>query len=162
MTLKCKVLTIGIMPLVFLAVVLFSNHKQIIVYHNAVADYGANALQTLRASHFQEMLGPYSRFRWHHPGPIHFYSLALMETLFPRVLYGHGAHIVGQLLLNTFFLAWCGYLLFRMFRGWWLGQFVLAALLVTLDKIEPSAYLNPWGPFAVLVPLFLLLLVWCV
>ncbi|HTZ08663.1 MAG TPA: hypothetical protein VMB72_06315, partial [Acidimicrobiales bacterium] len=29
------------------------------------------------ATRFQQVLGPYDRFGWHHPGPAYFYLLAL-------------------------------------------------------------------------------------
>src|SRR5690348_17774394 len=36
---------------------------------------------TLYASRAQLLVGPYSRYGWHHPGPLYFYLLAPVYTL---------------------------------------------------------------------------------
>ncbi|HEY3884451.1 MAG TPA: hypothetical protein VGL62_04545 [Vicinamibacterales bacterium] len=40
------------------------------------ADIAVTELYTDLASHGQLLVGPYSRFEWHHPGPLYFYLLA--------------------------------------------------------------------------------------
>jgi hypothetical protein len=44
-------------------------------------DYAANSLQVLKAKQFQETLGHYCRFKFHHPGPAWFYVFAWSELL---------------------------------------------------------------------------------
>ncbi len=36
---------------------------------------------TIRAAHGSLLVGPYSRFQWHHPGPLYFYILAPVYRL---------------------------------------------------------------------------------
>ena len=43
-----------------------------------VADEAVTELATLNALHGRQLLGPYSRYPWHHPGPSIFYLLAPM------------------------------------------------------------------------------------
>jgi hypothetical protein len=45
-------------------------------------DYAANSLHVLKARQFQETLGNYSRFGFHHPGPAFFYVFAWGEIVF--------------------------------------------------------------------------------
>src|SRR5262249_23998336 len=52
-------------------------------------------LGTFRAVHHVQLLGPYSRFGWNHPGPLYFYLAAPFYELF----HEHGAA------LNVFALA---------------------------------------------------------
>src|SRR5205807_1160723 len=65
-----------------------------------VALWGDNPLLELAtqdALHGHQLLGPYSRFGWHHPGPAYFYWLALPVLL----LEPAGAGIfLGATLLN--------------------------------------------------------------
>ncbi len=49
-------------------------------------DFAVSELYTDVATHGQLLLGPYSRFGWHHPGPLYFYIQAL-----PYALAGHAA-----------------------------------------------------------------------
>ena len=46
------------------------------------ADFAANALQVQRAKTGHELLGNYSRFEFHHPGPAFMYMMAGGEFLF--------------------------------------------------------------------------------
>jgi len=67
--------------LVLLSRSLQGPHPEIVVSDDlAVAE-----LYTLRASRGQQLVGSYSRFRFHHPGPAQFYFLApFYAWLFPR------------------------------------------------------------------------------
>ena len=40
-----------------------------------VSDEAMTEIYTLQATHGQQLTGPYSRFGWHHPGPVYFYFL---------------------------------------------------------------------------------------
>ena len=55
------------------------------------ADFAANAFQIDRAKHLSELLGNYSRFGFHHPGPAFFYAYAASEVLFHDLLGVAGA-----------------------------------------------------------------------
>ena len=49
-------------------------------------DFAVSELYTEVATHGRLLVGPYSRFGWHHPGPLYFYTQAA-----PYVLGGHAA-----------------------------------------------------------------------
>jgi hypothetical protein len=48
------------------------------------SDIAVTELYTDLASHAQLLVGPYSRFGWHHPGPLYFYLLAPLYVLSGR------------------------------------------------------------------------------
>ena len=73
-------------------------------------DLAANSLAVLRAKHFSELYGSYSRWGFHHPGPVFFYLQALGEWLFFDLLHLTPAPFNAQTLANlcmtaTFFVA---------------------------------------------------------
>ena len=41
-----------------------------------IGDIGVTELYVELASHARLLVGPYSRFHWHHPGPLYFYLQA--------------------------------------------------------------------------------------
>jgi len=67
-------------------------------------DFAANALQIQKAQTFSELLGNYSRFRFHHPGPAFFYVYGACEAIFYRLLgivpAPQNAEMLGQILLS--------------------------------------------------------------
>jgi hypothetical protein len=93
---------------IFLAAFLFLNRD---LFHRPVydwADYAANALQIQNAKHFHELVGNYSRWGFHHPGPAFFYVFAGGELLFHDWLHlvpeALNAHVLTIILVNTAFL----------------------------------------------------------
>ncbi len=73
-------------------------------------DLAANSLSVIRAKHFSELYGSYSRWGFHHPGPIFFYVQALGEWVFYDLLHLTPAPFNGQTLANlcltaSFFVA---------------------------------------------------------
>src|SRR4029077_9080842 len=70
-------------------------------------DYAADSLQIIKAKHFRETLGQYSRYGFHHPGPAYFYVLAWGELLFSDATHLVPAPFNGQLIalygLSAFF-----------------------------------------------------------
>jgi hypothetical protein len=104
------------------------------------------------------LLGPYSRFGWHHPGPTLFYLLALPY----RLLGGHpvGLSIGGAAIgaLTTAAIAWVAYR-----RG---GRPLLLWTLVVVSlfaRAAGSLVTDFWNPFAPILPLALVvLLAWSV
>ena len=72
-------------------------------------DPAANSLSVLRAEHFQELYGAYSRWVFHHPGPALFYSYALGETLLYRIFHvvptAYNAQIIVVMALLASFFA---------------------------------------------------------
>lgn len=86
---------------ILLFVIIFIRHRSYLLAPNMLAygDFGANALQVQNAKHFRELLGNYSRWGFHHPGPALFYWYALFETILPR-LSPIAAEIVGGMVLQ--------------------------------------------------------------
>ena len=73
-----------------------------------IGDFAAGALQVERAKHLSELVGNYSRFGFHHPGPAFFYVYALGEIVFRDLLHltpaPLNAHLLAGVLLQTAFL----------------------------------------------------------
>lgn len=121
-------------------------------------DLALGALQIDAARHGAELLGPYSRFGFHHPGPVSFYWLAFSEPLFQWIPTPLGRHLVAQLLLNFLLLG----LLYRESRR--VLESSLPALLLVLAVTAnvlvlaggaPPLLWEVWGPSQVVLPLVL-------
>jgi hypothetical protein len=101
-------LAVIVSAVVFLTVLLILNRDLFTVPILEYTDFAANAIQIERAKHFQELLGNYSRWGFHHPGPAFFYYFALWERILHDWLHvvpaEMNAHIVGMIALNTAFL----------------------------------------------------------
>src|SRR5262245_66208172 len=63
-----------------------------------VSDTAVIESYTLYASRAQLLVGPYSRYGWHHPGPLYFYLLAPVYVLAGSSSPGLNA---GALLINA-------------------------------------------------------------
>jgi hypothetical protein len=156
------VLTLALFALLILngSEFLFHGH-----YYEA-DDYAANSLQVLKAKHFQETIGNYSRFGFHHPGPAFFYVFALGEFLFSDVMRVVPTPFNGQLIalyaLSAFFVGATLTLIAR-----WLGAarlwFLLLALLFAAWHFgavgkyyevisEGLGFLCPWPPCFIVLP----------
>jgi len=113
-------------------------------------------LQARRAWHWDLLVGPYSRYGWHHPGPALAYLLALPVRLFEQ--QGPGLY-VGTALINGLaglvVVAWV-----------WRRRGARAALgasgaLCLLDASFGVASLRyPWNPYLIVVPLLAFVVVW--
>jgi hypothetical protein len=104
------------------------------------------------------LLGPYSRFYWHHPGPLYFYALNLLSLGFGRQTVGL---VLGATAINV--TAAVGILLLAHRRG---GRALLvwASILLTayVVAIEPTPF-DIWNPSVTLLPfVVVLLLVWSI
>lgn len=99
------------------------------------------------------LMGPYSRYRWNHPGPMLFWVLAPFTALAGGDAWGT---LVGNVLVQAAGIGWAASLAWRVGR-------LTAVLLV--DAVVALAYLGagisplvePWGPYAVF-PFFVVLL----
>jgi len=105
------------------------------------------------------LFGVYSRYGWHHPGPLLFYALAVPY----RLLGTDGSALAGgAVLVNALAVGGSAWLLWRRGRlgGLVVGGLVLAVLLHSLG----SAVLpTPWNPLITVLPLLLFVLaVWSV
>lgn len=99
---------VALSAVVFLAVLLVLNRALFRVPIFEYTDFAANALQIERAKHFRELLGNYSRWGFHHPGPAFFYIFALGEKVLHDWLHlvpsEMNAHILSMVVLSTAFL----------------------------------------------------------
>ncbi len=117
-------------------------------------DEAVNALQIERAKQGLELLGPYSRFGFHHPGPVGFYYLALTEPLLAPIPTPYGRHLTAQLALNLVWLILLAGQLSRL--GWTVWESRFAAGFVTLQIVAFGGgglmLARVWGPVMVILP----------
>ena len=103
---------------------------------------------TMQATAGHLLVGPYSRFAWHHPGPIYFYWLA--------PFYAAARHLTAGLSAGTLVLA-VGMLVVASGAalasgGAAAGIAVTAALTVYMFRAS-SLFTSAWNPHAVVLPI---------
>jgi hypothetical protein len=113
-----------------------------------VSDTAVIESYTLYASRAQLLVGPYSRYGWHHPGPLYFYLLAPVYTLAGGSTPGLSA---GALLINVASLVLLAWVLVRTAEGW-LTIVVTASVAVYVWRLAPLL-VSPWNPHVVVLPL---------
>ena len=113
-----------------------------------VSDTAVIESYTLYASRAQLLVGPYSRFGWHHPGPLYFYLLTPVYALAGQSTPGLSA---GALLINVASIVVLVWALARAARGW-LTVAVAASLTVFVWRVGP-VLASPWNPHVVVLPL---------
>lgn len=121
--------------------------------------YGDQALLALgarKAGQFHELLGPYSRMGFHHPGPALLYLLAPFVGLFHTSgtgLYAGAATLNLAVLVAAVGFVWrrCGPL-----AALW------TAMSIDLFAIclAPTTFREPWNPYLVVAPMVLFILLW--
>ena len=116
-------------------------------------DQAAIQLSVDRALHAGQLLGPYSRFGWSHPGPLYFYLLAgpyraLGST--PRAL------LVASVLL-TVLAALAVVLLTGWLGGRAAARWSAAVVVAQLAALGPEIVSQVWNPVAIIVPTTLFL-----
>jgi hypothetical protein len=110
--------------------------------------------QALRGA---QLLGPYSRFGWNHPGPLYFYLLAPLYALTGR---WSASLSLSVLLVNVGALVGT-IAVFRRFHGGVRPTLATAVVLTLYGAfLGPSFLYNTWNPAVTLLP-FLLLLALC-
>ena len=121
-------------------------------------DFAANSLQVYHAKVFRELLGNYSRWQFHHPGPVYFYLFAAGEYLFYDLLHivpaPANAQFLTVLLVNTALLfgsieIFARHFSSALFRPLALGAAVL--LIFEVNHAQPgSALVSLWMPHVAL------------
>ncbi|HEX6492535.1 MAG TPA: hypothetical protein VF112_03430, partial [Candidatus Dormibacteraeota bacterium] len=137
------------LPLAWAAAALGASHPDVVVGD----DRGLAELALMRATHHAQLLGPYSRFGWHHPGPSWFYLLALPYLVTGTATYGM---YLGTLLLQGAAAAWT-VLAVRRHGGAALCLATALVLLLYLRALDPQLLRFPWNPLATMLPMTLLL-----
>ena len=109
-------------------------------------------LRTLHAAHGRELLGPYSRFQWSHPGPAFFYLALPIYQLFHQ----RGPALNLFVLIANFAVATTLVLTARRLRGD-LFALAVAVLLAVYETIgAPFPLSGEWNPMTPILPLALL------
>ncbi|MGH9123068.1 MAG: hypothetical protein ACRDYC_14185, partial [Acidimicrobiales bacterium] len=121
--------------------------------------YGDQALIELdarRAWHFYQLLGPYSRYGFHHPGPILYYLLApFVRLLEPS---GPGSYL-GATVINGAALVAIVILIWRRVGGH-AALWTAAALDLYVFCVGTATFREPWNPYLVVAPIALFLVLW--
>jgi hypothetical protein len=137
------------LPLAVAAAALAGAHPDVVVGD----DRGLAELSLMRAGHHAQLVGPYSRFGWHHPGPSWFYLLAGPWLLTGQATYGM---YLGTLLLQGAVAVWI-VLAVRRHGGAALCLATALALLLYFRALDPQLLRFPWNPLATMLPMTLLL-----
>jgi hypothetical protein len=111
-------------------------------------DPAVTELYTLRAIGGHQLLGPYSRFGFHHPGPLVFYALAPFYLLLGR---SYAALCVGALVINLASLVGIGVVLWRVAgpARWFWSCAAIASFVVFL---RPDVLISAWNPNIAVLP----------
>ena len=123
-------------------------------------DFAANSIITADAKHFELLVGNYSRFRFHHPGPAFFYVQAFGEWLFYDLLGAVPAPWNGQwlalLALNSALLGLC----LAIVHSWtasWRATALCGAAGLLYFAVKPAMLASAWMPDLYVAPFVLLL-----
>ncbi|MBS1848068.1 MAG: hypothetical protein JST73_07300 [Actinobacteria bacterium] len=114
-----------------------------------VGDQAAQVFNTGSAESFQLLVGSYSRYGWHHPGPF----MSYWYSLFARVFgLGAGATVLGTVTLNLIGIA---VISFGIARFGTRSQRIIgsAALTFFVFQFGMDRLVDPWNPFTIIVPL---------
>ena len=122
------------------------------------ADLAANSIQVYHAKMLRELLGNYSRWEFHHPGPVFFYLLAAGEYLFRdwlRVVPAPlNAQLVTLVLVNTALLFGAIEIFARQFPGTLFRPLAAVGavwLIWSVNQAQPGAALvSLWMPHVAL------------
>jgi hypothetical protein len=143
--------------LVGLSIAYFVGNAEAILHPGTrVSDWAVNALYIERAGRFHELLGPYSRFHFNHPGPLSFYLLAALDKL---LFFMKGDRLsLAQFLVNTTFL-WiaCHYLYQNLRQKAWTALLPLS-LFIAIANLQTTALADIWGPNQLIVPMLAFLI----
>jgi hypothetical protein len=110
-------------------------------------DIAVAEIYTDLATHGQLLLGPYSRFGWHHPGPLYFYLQAPLYAASNR----EGASLfVGAVAINLTALAILLWTIVRQARPALAVVVGVACLAFALRA--PRLLASPWTPHVTILP----------
>jgi len=144
----------------FLVVLLVINRDLFTKPIMAYSDFAFNGLQVERAKHFRDLLGNYSRWGFHHPGPAFMYLWAFGEAFFHDLLHltpaVMNAHMLTTILLNTAFLFGTIGIVARRCKSFLFTPVALGLSLFFIyilnHTVPASAVLSIWMPHVLLFP----------
>lgn len=142
--------------LLFIALLAIGTSLALAVVHHVrsgppVADHAILELNLRALPEEPPTLGPYSRFGWHHPGPMMYY-------LFAPGYWASGAATwslhVGAALLSMLSLLGTLAILRRHLRAEALALLAVTALTLT-NHLSAEILTDPWNPYIALMPFLL-------
>ena len=124
-----------------------------------VGDLAANALQIAKAKRFDEIVGNYSRFDFHHPGPAFFYVYALGEWVFHDLLRitaaPDNAHLLAATLLQAIFLVGGVVAVSSLMRRGRIAFVVLACAIALVHfRLAGDPQTSIWPPDVLVITFF--------
>ena len=145
--------------LVFVAIVFVINRHWFRAPIVELSDFAANSLQVYHARLFRELMGNYSRWEFHHPGPFFFYVLAGGERVFHDWLGiapgTFNAQLLTIVIVNAAFLFGAIEIFAAHFTGRLFRPLALAAAVLwmcTVNQTAPaSAMVSLWMPHVALL-----------
>src|SRR5919198_5093437 len=113
----------------------------------SASDLAVIETYTILAEHGKLWVGPYSRFSWHHPGPMYFYLLAPFDWVTGRTSAGveSGAFAINLLAVLTM-MALAISLSDAMY------MLALSALVTLYVTRFPSVLTSAWNPHVIVLP----------
>jgi len=149
--------------LLLTSILVATNWDQINYYCTENGDFASNALGIERAKSLEAYAGPYSRFNFQHPGPIYFYYQAASEKLLitlskGSILSPFSAHTIAQIFLNVLLILLSALVVFRLTRSTSICMFLVLCFLLMISPRASGFIGNTWGPYVVILPVFLSLL----
>ena len=121
----------------------------------AVSDTAVIESYTAYASQRAQLVGPYSRYGWHHPGPLYFYVLAPFYSLSGSLTTGLNAGALAINLASVLVLAW---VVARGGGGGVLAIVTMAMVAVYAWRLAPMLA-SPWNPHVIVLPTMTLIVV---
>lgn len=121
-------------------------------------DFSLLLLNVERATHFEALLGPYSRYKVAHPGPVVFYWYAVFEYFLHRLATPMGSAMVAQIVLNGIFAVAACVVLVRYSGRPYSGVLVFALALGMFFATKVPFLHYIWNPAVLLFPCVALLI----
>lgn len=121
-------------------------------------DYSLILLETERASRLEALVGPYSRFHFHHPGPIVFYLYAIGRVVFGYLATPTGALYLTQLLINAALLSLAFASVKRGEESKFFTPILFALFLLVSIEARGGVLRDIWNPSVAYVSTFAFLL----
>jgi len=119
-------------------------------------DFAANSLQVLQAKTDIITEGHYSRFGFHHPGPVFLYTLAISEIVFFDLLgwvpSAFSAHLMAVAIVNALAIATVTFMLRSLVSRWLMAFSAAAAFIVTLSWMNIQVFNSAWFPYMYALP----------
>lgn len=139
---------LGALPFLVLFGALAGERPRITAY----GDRAVTALAVRDLLRGRQLLGAYSRYGWHHPGPAFFLPLAAAHT----ALGGMSWALDAGMLLAAAIPAGLIVALVAHRAGWRAGMATAGAVGIYLHAIRPVTLRDPWNPWGLLLPMGLL------